>query len=292
MRFITNDRLKYSFYALSIFFYLVFVRYANGVRKINDIIIEKRRDCLRKKCNIEGLVLGGSNALFGISSSQLTEKSNHVFINLSLYVEGGNAKNYLDYVANTTERLDRKKIKWIIYSTIDFYASKIEPREVGINGEKRAIVNYLIPNISLFSSLLRKFDMTVGEPVIYIDQYGDKEFGQPEKWGFLRDSLNTPNRRDLLRQIKWLNLTYRKLFPNAKLIFLSPPILTHNLSPFQKYTNSIHRDLKKFSIPTLIQHCSRYDTSMWVDNRHVNEYGRLWRTSDLLDSLNKQGWFD
>lgn len=291
MPFTTKGRVKYPLFALYIFFYLIFVQYANGVRKINDIIIEKQRDNLQRKCNIEGLVLGGSNAFFGISASQITKKSNHLFINLSLYHEGGNAENYLNCVANTAKQLDHKKIKWIIYSTIDFYSRKIEQREVGINGEKRAIENYLIPNISLFSTLLRKFDMSFDEPITYINDFGDKEFRHPENWEFV-DSFTSPNRRDLLRHITWLNLTYRKLFPNAKLIFLIPPILTHDLSTFETYTNSIHRDLKKFSIPTLIQHFSGYDTSLWVDNRHLNEYGRLWRTSDLLDSLNKQGWFD
>ena len=136
MRFTTNDRVKYSIYSASLFLYLVFVYNANGVRKINDIIMEKQRDCLQKKCNIEGLILGGSNAFFGISATQISRKSNRFFINLSLYYEGGNAKNYLNYVSSTTEQIDHKNIKWIIYSTIDFYASKIEPREVGINGEK------------------------------------------------------------------------------------------------------------------------------------------------------------
>jgi len=291
MRFTTNDKVKYSIYSLSVLLYLVFVYNANGVRKVNDIIIEKQREGLQKKSNIEGLVLGGSNAFFGISASQLTKKSNHVFFNLSLIQEGGNAKNYLNCVANTAEQLDYKKIKWIIYSTIDFYSKKIEQREVGINGEKRAIENYLIPNISLFSTLLRKFDTSFDEPIIYISDYGDKEFRHPEKWVFL-DSFTSPNRMDLLRHIRWLNCNYRNLFPQAKIVFVIPPVLNHNLLPFQKYTNSIQEDLKKYRIPTLIQCCSGYDTSFWVDNRHVNEYGRIWRTTDLLDSLNKQGWFD
>jgi hypothetical protein len=292
MPFTTNDRVKFSISALSMLLYLLFVYNVNGGSKSNDIIIEKRLNCLKNKFQIEGLVCGGSNAFFGISASQLTKKSNHLFINLSLHGEGGNANNYFNYISKTTEHLDHNKIKWIIFSTISFYDNKIEQREVDINGEKRAIANYLIPDISLFSTLLRKPNASLSDLMININSYGDKEFQQSSKVRFIPDFVASPNQMSVLRHIVLLNDNYRKLFPHARIIFVFPPVLSHNLSPMEKYQNMMQQELKKYGILTFIHQSNGYDSSLWVDNQHVNEKGRIFRTTDLFDSLNKQGWFD
>lgn len=292
MPFTTNDKVKYAISTLSMLLYLLFVYNVNGANKTNHVIIEKRRDCLKNKSQIEGLVLGGSNSFFGISASQLTKKSDHLFINLSLYKEGGNAENYLNYVAHTKEHIDHNKIKWIIFSTMSFYSKKIDQREVDINGEMRGIANYLIPDISLFSTLLRKANTSLTEQITNINEFGDKEFGQSRNVLFLTNFIASPNQMDVLRHLRLLNNNYRKLFPHAKIIFVIPPIKINNISPMKKYQNRIQQELKKYGIPTLINQCDGNDISLWFDNYHVNEKGRMFRTTDLLDSLNKEGCFN
>lgn len=265
--------------------YLGYVYYVNGARKINDIIMDKQFQALKSHTQIEGLILGGSNALFGLSAKELSMKSGHVFINLSLYFEGGNIDNYSSYIRTASKQLNRDKIKWIIYSTIDFYFPHIEKKDVGINGEKREIGNYFIPSVSLLSSIFRRFDRSIVEPTVAIGGYGDKVFTVPEKWGFNNDTLICPNITVVFKKVMFINQVFKNLFPQARIIFVIPPTLSSQVSLFRNYASSISKDLRKKEINILAQYFQHYDTSCWVDNRHVNNKGRIWRTQDLYDSL-------
>ncbi len=291
MPLITRDKigmLRTICFSLSLL-YLGYVYYINGARKINDIIMHKQIQSLKNHTRIDGLILGGSNALFGLSAKQLSMKSGHVFMNLSLYNEGGNIDNYSRYIRTASKQLNRDEIQWIIYSTIDFYSPNIKENAVGINGEKRGIENFIIPNVSLLSLIFRRFDRGIAEPNVVIGDYGDKVFTVPERWGFKNDTLIRPNKIAFFKKVMLINQVFKGIFPQAKIIFVIPPTLSSQVPLFRKYSSSISKDLRRMEINVVAQYFQQYDMSFWVDNRHVNDKGRIWRTQDLYDSLKFYG---
>lgn len=70
-----------------------------------------------------GVVLGGSNAIYGVSASLLSEKTDLQFTNISLRSEGFNNYNYRAYVSGIFEDSyiqDAASIEVVIYSSIQY----------------------------------------------------------------------------------------------------------------------------------------------------------------------------
>jgi hypothetical protein len=70
---------------------------------------------------IDALVIGGSNAMYGLSAEILSDQLGISFLNLTLISEGHNEKNYYYFLQNTLSEVERDNVKTIVYSPFIFH---------------------------------------------------------------------------------------------------------------------------------------------------------------------------
>ena len=81
-------------------------------------IIRQHLSNLQAMDHVDGLVLGGSNAVFSLSAAQLDELSGMTWYNASLMNEGYTDSNYRRFVTRVAETVDPNAIKLVVYSTV------------------------------------------------------------------------------------------------------------------------------------------------------------------------------
>ena len=97
------DNVKFFFiyciYIFLILFYLMFVgidhNYLKKIQSKNiELEVQNINNFITKNKKIDAIILGGSNAVQGLSAEQLSEITTKKFYNLSLDYEGGNNFDY------------------------------------------------------------------------------------------------------------------------------------------------------------------------------------------------------
>lgn len=283
------------FLFLLYFSYLMFDYFKSDNSNIDKILHQNKNNTMNKD-NIHGVILGGSNAFFGLSAEILKKESGNEWLNLSLLNEGYSDENYWDFIGETLSEKQRLSISKVIYSSItpliskDDYQKRIDSNQ-DLVGKKPI---GLLPSISLISRL-KGNNNTVVYPIQ--NSYGDFNFSEFE-CKFSNKPNHKPNIND--EEIKlWVENQILKLesyFPNATIYFVIPS---------QFYTSDFNKKEiltlnKKIKI-YIDQHNKKYqskiifipqedlpDRNFICDYlHHPNEEGRMWRTKNLSDHIFK-----
>ncbi len=85
---------------------------------IRDRIIKSKERFASSNKIINGLIFGGSNAMWGISAEQLSIDTDQDFYNFSLPSNGFNYLNYFEYINSVLSTEQKINIDYIIWSTI------------------------------------------------------------------------------------------------------------------------------------------------------------------------------
>jgi hypothetical protein len=127
----------------------------------------------RNDTNINTLILGGSNALRGISAEELSKYCNLKVRNFSKSNEGGSSSKYRLYLEKLSIAFDRKKIKLLLYSSNHIYNNNNNNNSNIVN-IKNNDDNILLPGISLLSYIKMKFNPIKATQ----NKFGDYIFNQ------------------------------------------------------------------------------------------------------------------
>ena len=248
--------------------------------------------------NINCLVLGGSNSIFGLSAEQLSDELNLNCYNLSLLNEGNSDSAYWHFIENLS--LSNISISHVFYSSISPISTQInfnarmadERRGIGIvqdNSFKlsgRSIASYLklwLEGEAIYDFPQYQLPNTHGDFIFELYERCNKETVQP--W-FLPvrdlDALNNWGRS----QIENMNF----LFPNAQLYLVLPSTLRSEFfkeSDFLLVVNTLRAIASETSTVTqkviFLEQSPFINSSVLCDGEHhPNAQGREIRTRELI----------
>ena len=244
--------------------------------------------------DINCLILGGSNASFGLSAEQMSRDDKLNCYNLSLLNEGFSDKSYFAFVDRMP--INRKKISYIFYSTAYTLADdkalsqriKNNNDNIGVAGDSRFKL-LGVSFVSRLSNILEGKSFTAS-----YHQYpnpkerGDFDFESYENCDAARikDNWTLTTKRDELKNwIKANLLLIKNLFQNAEVYLVLPSVLAKNfdLVEFADLSNHLKAEAANQSF-TYIEQSMFSNIAFLCDGAlHANAIGRKLRTSELLE---------
>lgn len=242
---------------------------------------------------LDGLILGGSNSLSGLSATMMSDALDKQWYNLSLGAEGGSDERYWEFIEASAPEEIREKVKSIVYSSATGFNDRIKQRTYYLS---RPLLAYLLSNKSIVSHIKTYLIPDENLSLNKLSKLGDKEFSptecQSEILTILRNSRNidgTELSTWVLSQLKVL----KGLFPNAVIFFVIPSEFYSNIDLKRSIENAaaINAAISTFRsnndiIITLVNQPSYLSIDMLCnDGLHANPSGRVWRTNNLLDSF-------
>tara|TARA_B110000858_G_C17788837_1_gene468657 strand:- start:187 stop:1125 length:939 start_codon:yes stop_codon:yes gene_type:complete len=255
---------------------------------------------LTKQNDINCLILGGSNAVFGLSAEQMSRDDDLNCYNLSLLNEGFSDLAYFEFINSIP--INKMEITYIFYSSMISFnlngaAERIRAAEdkIGISG----VEGFQLLGVSFIKYLT---NLLVHKPFFSSNRNypnptlsGDFNF---EKYDGCNFATNRPdvNQAWSLSDLTWNEnklftkllderlLNIRNLFQNAKVYFVLPSSFQKKLSDKEKtdYSKSLQESLAHQPI-VYIEQSQFLNSNLVCDAlHHANELGRKVRTSELL----------
>lgn len=300
-----NNFLWYFFLPFLVMFYINFIFWADHNYSKNSIqeLISKKQQATNSFSSVDGIILGGSNAQFGINAKSLSTLTNLTWVNLAIPFEGFSDTNYANFISNSLNDAKRLDVSFVLYSSAtpvsETEYSARKRTSTNLVGKKR--ISYK-PQRALASYLKSALGYNKNREFPVANQYCDFDFSD-----FDCDTLSsTPlNSRNYLNEVDlriWIadQLTrILELFPNAKIIITIPNGFYKNI----KETNyNAIRNLKNVVEDILLKDQSIGKRSVYLfsqkpypssdlmcnDYWHPNEYGREWRTNEIFQFINNQ----
>ena len=216
---------------LCLFAFDSYVYYDHGIR---NRIIESKEFFANPNRTINGLIFGGSNAMWGISAEQLSKDIDVDFYNFSLPSNGFNYSNYFEYVNSVLSAEQKKNIDIIIWSTI--HPLDIPPYDDfsrDISGKLESITYGL--NLSLAQNIKNIF---LSKPHKFLHNKNTGDFSEESFICPASDQLLLDKnlRNEIFRYKHKLHINkefeiefnayshfIKSNFPNAKVFFVIPP---------------------------------------------------------------------
>ena len=295
-----KDKTYFSLILISViviyFSYLVFDHVNFDDHGVEDIIETRAQGIQDIKNPIDGLIIGGSNALWGLSAKSLGDYTNTSFYNLTMHSNGVNYKNYFKYIEESISPGDASEVKYIFWSTIH----SINPppwndfdRDIG--GRLRPYK--IIPNQSILQFIYRAF-LQRDRIVFSVDSHnGDFIFDD------FKCTLSDPrylNQSDIKRansgsyqlvaldslsiQIKAYKNFISSYFPNAVTIFVVPSTM-HDVFKSNHESKDLKNLINSHNMKLHIQEPIDDISFFCEHDHHPNVLGREIRTKDLANFL-------
>lgn len=299
-----NNFLWYLFIPFLVIFYISFILWSdrNYLNSPLQETINKKRQAVNSLASLDGVILGGSNAQFGISAKSLSTLSNLTWSNLAIPAEGYSDINYANFISNTLSDVKRLDVSFVIYSSAS-WVSKGPRKDTSKNLVGKTKISYK-PQRALASYMKsalgynKNHTLHAGFPIA--NEYGDFDFSDYDC-----SIVTAWNRRNYLNEVDvriWTleQLTrISELFPNAKIIITVP----NGFNKSKKETSYDARsNLLKVLKVVLLKHERSGKRSVYLISQkpypssdlmcrnywHSNEDGREWRTNELYELIKDQ----
>ena len=267
-----------------------------------ESIVENHQNNAKELNKVEALILGGSNAAFGISAEQLSKDTHMNWYNASLMHEGFSDNNYHDFIKKSfiSKRL---QINTIVYSPINHFRDGVIDERSKYKGSINGSNDFRFrPRMSILSHLKlivndNYKNVLSGFPLP--NEYGDFVF---EEYLCQESFLQIPFEHediDLAASYLVSNIQdYLKFFPNSKILLSHPSEFygssynKKNISLFQDALNKkIYNQLKSISMSDMERVYIANQVPI-IDDRlicegkhHLNDLGRVHRTTMVLKDL-------
>lgn len=276
---------KHIYTYMSIVFvicYLIYLFYdflytTNPISFINS----KKNDIelfLIKNKRIDAIIVGGSQAEYGISAEDLSKFSNKYFYNFSVGSEMNDHFNYMKYLKLTTPDSIRNKVRLIVYSSIKLYSG-----DINITGSQKIKI---IPSVSILNRLYNKYRFH--ESNYLKNNY--KKYGDLANYPLVDNTYlndfefkHTP----LSQMIEFIVFKKKQLsllYPNAKIVITAPPFYSKTPNYQNNYILKLSQELDKRDIYFFAEQANS-NKQIWYDNAHLNKVGRKIRSKELFNML-------
>lgn len=257
--------------------YIVFLWQNHSKRSPNDSILESHRNSFGKK-TANALIIGGSNAVFGLSAQILTENTNFSFYNLSVLNNGFNRFEYIKYIESLSSQSNRDKVELIIFSPIEIVRARpFEKENTLVNGQTKSYYENSISIASIAFKKAFKHEKRIARTYHISDRFGDFDFSNficdfsKEK----RVIFNAASVEDSYKYVYRYFTSLKMLFPNARIIISIPS----EYDPFPSRRKDYLLELtKKFS----------QNNIGYIDQSAINSIGLVCESSHHLNSKGRE----
>jgi hypothetical protein len=267
---------------------------------------ENRREIVRAHLRnaqmhrrVDGVILGGSNGVFGLSAQQLSAESGANWYNASLLNEGFSLANYRSYAARIAAALDADAVQTVVFTTFlpyslaQYYENRDSTKTV--HGSQLG----LKPNQSLGSLLKERVQGKVIHSYPLPTRWGDLDFAQykcSNRWISTIPADTATAARILLDRAE----VAAEHFPRAEVVVVLPSVLSaalrDNPAAFTEaqvraaFTDGVRKSprLRSRQVRLLIQQRIPSGDLVCDALHHPTEAGRTWRTRELGALLKEQ----
>lgn len=249
---------------------------------------------------INGLILGGSNAVYSLSAERLGKSMGGAWYNTALINEGFSDRNYEVFINDIANLIDVAGISTVIYSTMQPYRlGEIKKREaiaVDISGHPYLQIKPTRRVLFYLNSLM-KHVTTPHFTYPLPNKFGDFEFNQ---FNCIFLIENATRERDAVAVIVPFlierTLFFAAKFPNAKIMITLPSEIYGTNTPLDNGFDEILRNQFNETLRRLPPSTSErvflilqppFPSVGYVcdGQNHANQNGRNWRTDDLSRNL-------
>jgi hypothetical protein len=230
---------------------------------------------------VDGLVFGGSNAIYSLSAESLSYFTGVRWYNASVRSELDSIKRHKSFIRDFSARIDRMKVRYVVYSSLIPYEIGDIARVKSDKSRKKGIK----PDESVLTYIKNRNN----DP--QRNSYGDLVFDERVTCNF---QLATHEREDVDIAADFLvdmAMFFASVFPYASIqIVLPSEYYEHSFDdsifeqtlrtkfygflPEKYLTNSMVKIIFQPPYSSVAQVC--------FDGAHANEDGRLWRTRNLI----------
>jgi hypothetical protein len=289
---------NYSIFLIALF-YLLFLIWEYSSR--NDEGREENLQILKEigvhESRIDSIILGGSNALFGLSASQLSDLTKDKWVNFSLLNEGYSDEDYMNFVSSVLDDDSRRGILRVVYSSITpFRKGRTDARGSNKYNVVGARAFNFVPNRSLASYFKLWLNPGEGSPnKYYIDsRFGDFKFEDFDCRPDEAESISFSFERE--RTVALKEWAVRQL---EALLWLFPAADIYLTLPSEFYGNTFLPNESERMVVALRGIADRlgsladrriilieqpqFESLSYLCDKahHANEKGRKWRTKNL-----------
>jgi len=250
---------------------------------------------------VDGLLFGGSNAEYGLSAESLNYFTGLTWYNASVAAETDNTKRHKNFIRDLSARIDRTKVRYIVYSSISPSVSGRIAKSKADDSRKYIQDLAIKPHQSVLQYIRHRNWQWQSPP--RRNSYGDLVFDEMVNCDFKENhAAREPEtvREDIDIAVDFLvDMTtfFTSVFPNASIQIVSPSFYYGGLS----FDDAIYKQalrtkfygflLEKYStknkvkiifqppFPSIAQVCDTVS--------HANEDGRLWRTRNLIELMSE-----
>jgi hypothetical protein len=246
---------------------------------------------IQKIGSIEGLLFGGSNVVYSLSAEFLSHYMGIKWYNASVRDELGTIEQHKNFIQNLSARIDRAKVRYVVYSSYVPYWTGIIARFESIT-----IRIKIKPKTSILGYIRHQYYIR-HQPVRFSEfpqrnRFGDTVF-ENVNCHFTAEHSTNHRREDVDISAEFLvehAILFASLFPNASIFIVLPSeyygALSFNDSIFeQTLRTKFYSGLKDTDMKIIFQPPYTSVKQVCDSQYHANEGGRLWRTRNLIELM-------
>ncbi|WP_127469978.1 hypothetical protein [Thiomicrorhabdus aquaedulcis] len=242
--------------------------------------------------NVQGLILGGSNAVFGLSAQQMSRELGMNIHNAALINEGFNLDNYHQFLINLSTHLRRNEVEWVFLSPMRILRAPGQYDEPTRDMTGRAKTFALLPDKTLLNTLLDWGNLHRPSDDKYygnITQYGDFDFSGFNCTFYETTRAFEPMEDALLFTFVQQETQFiKRLFPNATVVLVAPMEYDPHANTRHAYFETMRQTMAQKQITFIAQEAIT-DLELMCDTEpHPNVQGRAHRTADLIKQFKAQ----
>ena len=246
---------------------------------------------IQKIGSVDGLVFGGSNAVYSLSAESLSYLTGIKWYNAAVLQEAEAIERHKNFIQEISARIDRMTVRYVVYSSVTPYTSVIPKAKITEKGLG------IKPKDSVLRYIAAYFRHSPRRPDPQRNNFGDIVFDSVECDFTTEDNVkHERNDEDAIVNILVdYTIFFASLFPNASILIVLPSEyyggLSFDDSIFEqtlraKFYSVLNTKYFKNTIIKIIFQ-PPYSSIAQVCNQknHANEDGRLWRTRNLIESM-------
>jgi hypothetical protein len=238
--------------------------------------------------SVDGLIFGGSNAIYGLSAEYLSYHMGLNWYNASL--EGEIHKELKNFVQELSTWIDHTKVRYVVYSSIFAY----EAWQLGSpqsRNRKRERGEGIKPRRSVLGDITQRI---LGQRETQRNSFGDLVFESVE----CAHTLSVYHREEEDTAADFLVdkvIFFASVFPNASILIVMPSryygAASFDGSIFEKNLRTKFYGLlrQKYhfegTVKIIFQPPYSSITQVCDGPYYANEDGRVWRTENLIESI-------
>ena len=234
--------------------------------------------------SVEGLILGGSNAVYGLSAELLSQELRTNFYNLSFLNEAYNLENYDALMGEAALLADFSKVKIVIWSSVQiYYTWDRQDRSRNLVGE---FYPSIIPSMSLLRNIKQGYGRLESRQGRIINRYGDLDFYSVECVFPMSGAYGRYPNPAFLAYVTQVISMLRKRFPSARVVIVAPSLFDSPKVP-ESYVQEIKAFTTDLEAEFIIQSEIERRGEICDAYHHPNEAGRSKRTQNLATMLSQ-----